>query len=630
MTTLRNVFKHRGGMQDLLIGRVTTSQTRAGTAYDIMALDIPYPVATTVEMQALDVAQFHRARVYASANNYTDYIYDATDGTGISSDTGPGTWLVCPESSSVLSVESKPDLRNETPAYNYQIAIVFGGSAKLTGTGGIYFYDDSDTTSADDGDNVLVTGAGERWLKIELDAATTITAVEDSGAVNLITISIGATAYPDDLVVWFKANNSNTGACTINLDGIGARALTYEDGSALDAGALVANQMYAVRFTNSPDTAYVINPDCSETVAEAGTNNYAKITPLRLSQVFADRVGADPLDASDTSGLITPNGVALALAQFALVNGFDVTLNGVDSDHDIDIAAGVGVDVAGTLVFTGSALTKQIDAVWAEGDAAGGMAATLTVAADTAYWIFKIAKADGTVDYGYDTNADASLLLAGASGYSYYYPIGGFVTDGSANIDFLYSLVNGENFRWIREYSATTTIPWPKGIKYIKATAIGAGGGGTETSNLAVAGGDTTITYNGTTITGGGGDRATNGLNGLGGTGTNGDLNITGGGGDKVQTDLNDECSQGGNSALGYGWGGSVANQTGQGYGGGGAGDDSLGAESAGGGGGGAAVKIFTYDAADNDISISIGAGGAGASGGGAGSDGGAILEILK
>lgn len=607
--TLRNVFKHRGGMQDLLIGRAATSQTRAGTAYNIMAIDIPYPVATTTEMQALDVAQFHRARVYASANNYTDYIYDATDGTGISSDTGPGTWLVCPESSSVLSVESKPDLRTETPAYNYQVAVVFGGTSKTTGTGGIYYYDDSDTVSADDGDTVLVTGAGERWIKILLDPEIPAIVMDDSGAVNLITITSGRSAYPTDQVLWFKAALTNTGACTINLDGIGARALTYEDGSALDAGAIVADRFYAVKFENSPDAAYLLNPDCSETVAEAGTNNQAIITPLRLAQVFADRIGADPLDAQDTSGLITPNGIAKALAQFDNAKGFALT-DGTDANKDIIIGTGVATDRASTLVFTlGSAIEKQFDATWAEGTLAGGMAATLTLTANRSYYIHAIFKADGTVDVGADVNADASLLLAGASGYSYYCPVGGFRTDASNNITDKYSLIT-ERVPHVEVFTSSGTFVWPLGVSRIDVEVGGAGGGGGVNGINGVDGGDSSFVYNSVTTTGDGGTgggqggAATHAVSG----GTGGLASNTydtyaagGGGGGGVDPGAGSTSGRGGASAL-------------QGQGGNGT------SSGGGGGGGGVAYRNVSYVTGQYTATVTVGAGG------GSGGDSGAVV----
>ena len=80
-------------MEDLLQGVGVVNQARGESTFPIARIDTPYAVATTVEMQALDIDLFTRARVYASTSEYTDYIYDPAKTTGISSDTGTGTWI---------------------------------------------------------------------------------------------------------------------------------------------------------------------------------------------------------------------------------------------------------------------------------------------------------------------------------------------------------------------------------------------------------------------------------------------------------------------------------------------------------------------------------------------------------
>lgn len=80
-----------------------------------------------------------------------------------------------------------------------------------------------------------------------------------------------------------------------------------------------------------------------------------------------------------------------------------------------------------------SSLTKGIDAAWAEGSG-GGFPSGLTLAADTWYRVFLIMKQDGTIDAGYDTNSDASALLADATDYVYYKRIDWVLTDGSMQI----------------------------------------------------------------------------------------------------------------------------------------------------------------------------------------------------
>jgi hypothetical protein len=86
------VKKAKGGVQDLLLGKGSIQQDRAGGTYTIDRLDVPVTTDTIVEMQALDILDFTRARVYFTEDTYIDYVYKPGDITGISSDTGTGTW----------------------------------------------------------------------------------------------------------------------------------------------------------------------------------------------------------------------------------------------------------------------------------------------------------------------------------------------------------------------------------------------------------------------------------------------------------------------------------------------------------------------------------------------------------
>lgn len=135
--------------------------------------------------------------------------------------------------------------------------------------------------------------------------------------------------------------------------------------------------------------------------------------------------------------------------------------NGTDADHDIDIAVGGcrNSDNTKSIELT-TGITKQIDAVWAEGTNAGGFPSAggsgLTLANNTCYGVFLIRKADGTVNAGFDSNADASVLLnadnAGGSNYVYYRRIGWVRTDGAQNI--IEFRQYGDEFVWSAPFEA--------------------------------------------------------------------------------------------------------------------------------------------------------------------------------
>ncbi len=118
--------------------------------------------------------------------------------------------------------------------------------------------------------------------------------------------------------------------------------------------------------------------------------------------------------------------------------------NAADADHDITIAVGTARDSANAYDLTfSSAMTKQIDAAWAAGTAAGGMF-TGVVGNETWYHVHLIRKdSDGTIDAGFDTSITAANKPAG---YSNYRRIGSVLTNGSANILAFYQ--KGDYFLW--------------------------------------------------------------------------------------------------------------------------------------------------------------------------------------
>lgn len=109
-----------------------------------------------------------------------------------------------------------------------------------------------------------------------------------------------------------------------------------------------------------------------------------------------------------------------------------VLSNGTDSDHDIDIAAGVcWASTDNYQMLLGSTMTKQIDAVWAVGTGNGGLFSG-SVTTNERYHVFIIRKdSDGTIDAGFDTSDIAANI---PSGYSHYRRIGMVYTDASSNI----------------------------------------------------------------------------------------------------------------------------------------------------------------------------------------------------
>lgn len=122
-----------------------------------------------------------------------------------------------------------------------------------------------------------------------------------------------------------------------------------------------------------------------------------------------------------------------AVAQADYIQWPYITVNGSDTDHDIDFSAGrVADSTAASMLILESVMTKQIDSAWTVGNNAGGLFSG-TVANSTTYYCFLIQKdSDDSIDCGFDTSSTAANI---PSGYTNYRRIAQFSTDGSANID---------------------------------------------------------------------------------------------------------------------------------------------------------------------------------------------------
>jgi hypothetical protein len=90
-------------------------------------------------------------------------------------------------------------------------------------------------------DNVI--GIGD-----SVSPQTTYYGGTDTGSANayLLTFSANFTSYVNGTIIYWVPSHTNTGASTLNVNGLGALNITYPNGNALAAGQLQANQIATV------------------------------------------------------------------------------------------------------------------------------------------------------------------------------------------------------------------------------------------------------------------------------------------------------------------------------------------------------------------------------------------------
>ena len=100
---------------------------------------------------------------------------------------------------------------------------------------------------------VLEDAAGNTiWSRDQVFSSQLLTlyAGVDTGIANAYVVNFAAnfSAYSDGIVLYFIPANSNTGASTINVNGLGVISIINQNGSALAANELLANQVATIMY----------------------------------------------------------------------------------------------------------------------------------------------------------------------------------------------------------------------------------------------------------------------------------------------------------------------------------------------------------------------------------------------
>lgn len=208
-----------------------------------------------------------------------------------------------------------------------------------------------------------------------------------------ITTSTVFTALASGMRFTFKPSADNTGAVTLNLDSLGAKAIRKISGSS--------------------------------DVALAG----AELLIGRRAEILYDST------ANGAAGAwILLNSAADGPYQSGHLFGLTLSNNGSDATNDIDIAAGTARDSTDVEnMVLASALTKQLDVNWAVGTAAGGL--DTGAIANGTYHVWLIKRVDtGVVDVLYSTSASAPTM---PSNYTLKRRIGSILRESAAIAPFL-------------------------------------------------------------------------------------------------------------------------------------------------------------------------------------------------
>lgn len=171
-----------------------------------------------------------------------------------------------------------------------------------------------------------ITGLGNATLA--QDAATAIQVQTGSllklntvaGTADVITANLTPTlaAYVTSMVVYFTPAGTNTGAATLNIDGLGAKSIKKSTGVALDAGDLVATVIAVCMYDGTnfvlQNPRQSLSPAVTAGVTRAGSSYTSTTTyPFAMMASANSRIEAAIINYGSTTGTARAAGLVVGV-----------------------------------------------------------------------------------------------------------------------------------------------------------------------------------------------------------------------------------------------------------------------------------------------------------------------------
>jgi hypothetical protein len=249
------------------------------------------------------------------------------------------------------------------------------------------------------------------------------------GSANAITVTLAAApvALVDGYRFTFNATAANTGNTTLNVTPAGGSAfgakklLRWDAGSAIELPASsipAANALTEVIYDSARDSGNGAFMLLGSSVAAATTSAAGIVELATLAETLA---------GTDTSRAVVPANLYFPTGH---LYGLTLSNNVSDATNDIDIAAGTARDASDSYNYIlTSAYTKQIDAAWALGTAAGGL--DTGSVGNNRYAIWGIGRSDTRVcDVLFSTSFSSPTM---PTNYDFKVLLGEFTRAGGVN-----------------------------------------------------------------------------------------------------------------------------------------------------------------------------------------------------
>jgi len=132
----------------------------------------------------------------------------------------------------------------------------------------------------------------------------------------VISLTPSISAYVDGAIYSFDANTVNTGAATLNIDSVGAKAIVKNGGTALDDGDIAAGQRVIIQYNSTDDDFEMVSQ--LGNASGSGSINYIHISHDDGSDYTTTSSSFVDVDATDLNLTITTTGgKVLCIANFS-------------------------------------------------------------------------------------------------------------------------------------------------------------------------------------------------------------------------------------------------------------------------------------------------------------------------
>ena len=208
------------------------------------------------------------------------------------------------------------------------------------------------------------------------------------GTANAITVTMPFTqaVYTDGLVVVFKSLATNTGAVTVQVDGLGIKSLVAQNGDALVAGDIIASHIIQIRYNSTLDkfemvgissgvlNAYQAAAAASAAAALTSEGNAAASEAAAAASEAAAAASESAAAASEAAALTSEGNAAASEAAAAASEAAALTSEGNAAASE----TAAGISEGNAAASETAAAASAADALTSEGNAAASAAAALT------------------------------------------------------------------------------------------------------------------------------------------------------------------------------------------------------------------------------------------------------------